>query len=78
MFYCKDIYFLFRYLEYPPRHLGIEQLICWIFKQLGYKVTNPCEVLKVYHLHCGVRIQRGFNINVYKAYNLAWPTSDLY
>ncbi len=36
---------------------GIESAICGIFQDLGYKTLNPCCVLKIYHNHCGVKMQ---------------------
>ena len=40
-------------LDVPPNSYGMENVLLWIFKErLGYKVLNPCKVLKVYHKHC--------------------------
>ena len=40
-------------LDVPPNSSGMENVLLWIFKErLGYKVLNPCKVLKVYHQHC--------------------------
>ena len=30
-------------MNYPPNHLGIEQVICWIFNHLNYKVSIVIE-----------------------------------
>ena len=31
---------------------GIENSWIWLFRHLGFKVLNPCNILKVYHVHC--------------------------
>ena len=32
--------------------LGIENSWIWLFRHLGFKVLNPCNIVKVYHVHC--------------------------
>ena len=49
-------------MNYSTKHEGIENVICWSFKELGYRVLNPCEILKIYHLHCGIRYH-GYRVN---------------
>eukprot|EP00794_Sanderia_malayensis_P015030 gene15030-16580_t len=40
-------------LDVTPNTSGIENVLLWIFrKRLGYRVTNPCKVLIMYHNHC--------------------------
>ncbi len=56
-------YVFCRMMQYSLKHLGLENLICWIVQSLGYKVTNPCRVIKVYHNHCGAHIKKGFRVN---------------
>ena len=32
--------------------IGLEQVIIYMFsKELGWTVTNPCKILKIYHQH---------------------------
>ena len=35
-----------------PNLYGMENVMIWLFKKLGYKVTNPCPILHVHHHHC--------------------------
>ena len=35
-----------------PNLYGMENVMIWLFKKLGYKVTNPCPLLHVHHHHC--------------------------
>lgn len=40
-------------INVSPNMYGMENVLIWLFQQkLGYKVLNPCKVLKVYHSHC--------------------------
>ena len=32
--------------------LGMENGWIWLFRHLGFKVLNPCSILKTYHIHC--------------------------
>eukprot|EP00924_Labyrinthula_sp_SR-Ha-C_P010800 snap_masked-scaffold_35-processed-gene-1.37-mRNA-1 protein AED:1.00 eAED:1.00 QI:0/0/0/0/1/1/2/0/280 len=32
--------------------LGVENRVLWEFQHAGYKVINPCERIRSYHLHC--------------------------
>ena len=66
-----------RAISYPPRHPGIENVICWVFADLRYKVLNPCEVLKIYHIHCGVRLKLGPRINNRHSHS-AFPGNQLF
>ncbi|XP_050409311.1 uncharacterized protein LOC126824171 [Patella vulgata] len=58
---------------------GVENMSIWAFRNLGhYKVTNPCKVLKVYHLHCtGLRDGRRKRINTGNNTGMARPTDQL-
>ncbi|KAK6190281.1 hypothetical protein SNE40_002187 [Patella caerulea] len=58
---------------------GVENMSIWAFRNLGhYKVTNPCKVLKVYHIHCtGLRDARRKRINTGKNTGMARPTDRL-
>ncbi|XP_050409844.1 uncharacterized protein LOC126824621 [Patella vulgata] len=60
-------------------HYGVENMSIWAFRTLGhYKVTNPCKVLKVYHLHCtGLRDARRKRLNTSKNTGMAIPTDHL-
>ena len=31
---------------------GMENVLIWHFKNLGYRVINPCWRVKIYHAHC--------------------------
>ncbi len=66
----------FRMLNYTLHHSGLENVICWIFRELGYTVLNPCEVLKIYHLHCGVHITNARRVNDKVSYS-PFPTNML-
>ncbi|KAK6192755.1 hypothetical protein SNE40_004175 [Patella caerulea] len=58
---------------------GVENMSIWAFRNLGhYKVTNPCKVLKVYHLHCtGLRDAKRKRLNTPKNTGMARPTDQL-
>ena len=59
-----------RRIHYSPTTLGIENVIAGTFKNSGYRVLNPCLLLKIYHLHCaGVHVVRGGRINKNKKYS---------
>ena len=56
--------FLFcRRIQYSPTTLGIDNVIARIFKDLGHRVLNPCLLLKIYHLHCGVHVVQNLRIS---------------
>ena len=42
----------FELLRSKIDNLGLENLWIWAFRNLGFKVLNPCYVLKTYHVHC--------------------------
>lgn len=52
-----------RMMQFSLRHPGLENVICWIFEALGYKTLNPCHVLRIYHNHCGARLQKASRVN---------------
>ena len=42
-----------------PNLYGMENVLIWFFKKLGYKVMNPCPLLHVHHHHCVVVREQG-------------------
>ncbi|XP_048578005.1 uncharacterized protein LOC116619165 [Nematostella vectensis] len=64
-------------------YLGIEQALISLFRKYGFKVKNPCRILRIFHHHCskyrnikqkyinGTRIDRflGINGSLGKVYN---------
>ncbi|KAK6192773.1 hypothetical protein SNE40_004190 [Patella caerulea] len=58
---------------------GVENMSIWAFRNLGhYKVTNPCKVLRVYHLHCtGLRDEKRKRLNTGRNTAMAPPTDQL-
>ena len=47
-----------------PNLSGMENVLIWFFKKLGYKVMNPCPLLHVHHHHCvAVREQGRKRVN---------------
>ncbi|KAK6168151.1 hypothetical protein SNE40_022034 [Patella caerulea] len=67
------------YLTVPSQDYGVENMSIWAFRTLGnFTVTNPCKVLKVYHLHCtGLRDAKRRRLNTEKDTGKAWPTDQL-
>lgn len=39
-------------LEFTVGSWGSENVLMWVFKRMGFCITNPCEILQVFHLHC--------------------------
>ena len=67
-------------LKFPWGSNGSENVLMWIFRyKLKYMISNPCLLLKMYHLHCtnvrppsrGRFNERGISVSVL-------PTDQLY
>lgn len=44
---------LLKDLDIVPSSSGMENVLIWYFrKELGFKVLNPCQRIKIYHNHC--------------------------
>ena len=42
-----------------PNLYGMENVMIWFFKKLGYRVMNPCPILHVHHHHCVAIREKG-------------------